>query len=114
MGKSVPSILYAFKLILLFPCFHSRDTENSAEQAAALNFFAEYAHDLPVFRDYLMLPGGLPLLAANIKKLGPDVEDLCTVLSAVSGFPWCLPPLADVELCHALVRLLMYVLFIDP
>lgn len=96
-------------LILVFrlTCCILSEIEDHAEQAAAIHFFAEFANDVPSYRDYLFWPAGLRLLSENIINVVPDVENLCTNLAALSEFPWCLPAFAEGKLCSTLVQLLM-------
>jgi hypothetical protein len=79
-------------------------------QAAALNFFAHLAEDIPTFRARLLAPTGIQLLVENIKRIGSESDALrlpCTALSYISTFKWCLPALSEQGACPMMIKLLL-------
>jgi hypothetical protein len=90
------------------------------EQAVAVKFFAIFADNVPVFRNQVLSPTGLPLLIQNIKNLSTEIdkydiwtsERLCSALAENSQFQWCIPILIQLDICPPLVKLLMYAEFL--
>src|ERR1700691_2301423 len=79
------------------------------ERANAVRFFARYANDVPNFRAHLLEPLAIPLLIERLKSHDDEAAFLCTILSNVSNFSWCIHLLAESDACPHLVKELMYV-----
>jgi hypothetical protein len=84
-----------------------------------VQFFSEYANDVPQFRDYMSESTGIPFLISAMKTVAAGVMDstesdlalwhVSETLAQLSDFDWCIPTLARLDLCSALVELLWYV-----
>ncbi|KIM79891.1 hypothetical protein PILCRDRAFT_10061 [Piloderma croceum F 1598] len=84
---------------------------SATEHAQAIDFFVMLAHDMPEFRDYLLVPTGVPLLIQNIKGLAtanPPIPmlDLCAGLGNISHYPWCLSSV-PLDTCQVVNNLLI-------
>lgn len=87
------------------------------DKFSVLNFFIQYANDVPEFRRYVIGQTGIVVLSERIKSTSDDDETdrysklLHTVISVanLSCYSYCIPMLADWDLCPALVKELMCV-----
>lgn len=94
--------------------YNTRAATSATEHARAIDFFVMLAYAVPKYRAYLLAPNGVHLLVQNIKSLvaaNPPIPmlDLCGGLANVSQYSWCVYSVA-LDVCPALVNLLMYVL----
>jgi hypothetical protein len=100
---------------------NTREDSDISEQTAAVQFFAEYANDMPRFRHYLSGSTGMPFLIQHLAAIATGaigvpyshtaVWSICEVLSHSSVFRWCILVLAQIEdVCHTFVNLLRYAL----
>lgn len=77
------------------------------EHARSLDFFAEYANDTPTLRPWINGTMGIPLLVQKIKAVESCMGTMCTVLSNLSLFSWCIPQLVELDICGILCKLVM-------
>jgi len=80
-----------------------------------MNFFVQYANDMPEFRSYIFGLTEIVLLSERIRNTD-DEMDRCSKLlptmisiANLSCYPYCNPMLADWDLCSTLVKELMWV-----
>lgn len=78
----------------------------SSDHCQAIQFFTAYANDVPTFRSYLSEPTGIPLLVQNIKTQD-GLREICTVLSVISSFDWCISVLIPLNICDVVVQTLV-------
>jgi hypothetical protein len=103
----------------------TREELDISEQTAAVQFFAEYANDMPRFRHHLSGSAGIPFLIQHLAAIAAGaigapyshtaVWSTCEALSYSSEFRWCILILAQMEdVCHTFVKLLRYALHDRP
>lgn len=88
---------------------------NSYEHAASIDFFTYYAEEMPEFRYHVLGPRGIPLLAQSFKVLAVEpngqgfipVWRVSKVLCNASYLEWCVPVMAQLDLCPTMIALLM-------
>jgi hypothetical protein len=87
--------------------------QGAFEHFSAVNFFAEFANDVPRFRHYISGSAGIPFIITSIKLIEDrvidalgTVWDLCEKLAELSCFYWCIPILLQHNICPTLVTLL--------
>jgi len=98
-----------------------REELDVPEQTSAVQFFVEYANDMPRFRHYLSGKTGVPFLIRHLAAIAAGAIDApyshmavwstCEALSHSSVSRCYILVLAQIEdVCHTFVKLLRYVL----
>jgi hypothetical protein len=110
------SVSHCGNMQLLISCIWINSGGQGAfEHFSAVNFFAEFANDVPRFRHYISGSAGIPFLIKYIKAVDDSrvidvpnyvVWDLCEKLAELSAFRWCVPILLQQDICPTLVNLL--------
>jgi len=102
-----------------------REELDVPEQTSAVQFFVEYANDMPRFRRYLSGKTGVPFLIRHLAAIAAGAIDtpyshmavwhVCEALSYASAIRWCILILVQLDdVCHTLVKLLRYALINGP